>query len=273
MTIEDLFCSYKNKKIYVLLNIGNRGDGLIHMGGRALLAKHNIEYEEIRFPQDISGDMLFVYGCGAFSASFHHMVKFINFYINKFDKIYILPASFDISCREIREFISGVPEKIIIYCRERYSYQDLLKIATFKENIILDKDMAFYIDYSKWNRKGSGVLVSFRKDGEAASSFFCKYSTFYKAIIKVKLAFSGQMAKWDDVSNGGNETEGEALLQTIANYEEIYTDRAHVAIASAMMGKRTYIYPSCYHKQKGIYEYSLSHMSNVYWHNWGLWDM
>jgi hypothetical protein len=33
-----------------------------------------------------------------------------------------------------------------------------------------------------------------------------------------------------------------------------------------MMGKETHLYPSIYHKQLGIYEYSLRHLPNVHWH-------
>ena len=90
-----------------------------------MLAKYKINYEEIRFPQDVSGDTLFVYGCGEFSRPHHLLVKFVNYYSNRFNRIYILPASFDLSSKEVKEFITTLPKNIIVYCRERYSYQDV----------------------------------------------------------------------------------------------------------------------------------------------------
>jgi exopolysaccharide biosynthesis predicted pyruvyltransferase EpsI len=49
------------------------------------------------------------------------------------------------------------------------------------------------------------------------------------------------------------------FFSELAQYEHIRTDRAHVAIASAMLGRRVTFYPGAYHKNQGIYECSLRH--------------
>jgi len=47
-------------------------------------------------------------------------------------------------------------------------------------------------------------------------------------------------------------------LWTISRHDLIRTDRAHVAIAAAMLGKTVECRPTSYHKVPGIVEYSIS---------------
>lgn len=230
----------------VLLNHGNRGDGIILMGGRRLLDDHQISYHEIRYPEPASGKILLVYGCGAFSERFHHMVTYTRHYFDHFERIIILPASFQTSCPKVGEFLSTLPDKVEIFCREKYSYDLVQDCIRRKDTVYLDMDLAFYVDYSRWQRKGGGIAKSFRTDEEAP------------------------LAQLDEDNidlSQGDETMGEALLKDISAFYEIHTNRAHVAIAAALMGKQTHLYPSTYHKQKGIYEYSLAHLKNVRWYD------
>ena len=253
MSIRKLFQSLTDKKIFILLNTGNRGDGLIHMGGRALLETYGVSYQEIQTDEDVSGQTLLVYGCGGFCVPYHHNIQRVDFYVNRFDKIYILPSSFDLSCEEVKQFIARLPKKIIVYCRERYSFEQVKQFAYHPENIFLDSDLAFYVDYSQWRGKGRGTLLAFRRDSESA----------VPQSVKRRLSFL-KLRRNKDVSKGPT-TQGEYLLSFIARYREVFTDRAHVAIAAAMMGKETYVFPNSYHKVKGIYEYSLADFTNVHW--------
>lgn len=52
--------------------------------------------------------------------------------------------------------------------------------------------------------------------------------------------------------------------QLIANAEVVVSTRLHVGILAAMLGKTTYLKTGTYHKIKGIYEYSLADVDNVY---------
>ena len=47
-------------------------------------------------------------------------------------------------------------------------------------------------------------------------------------------------------------------LQTIASYREVHTDRAHVMLAAAMLGKRVRYRSASYHKVPAIAEWSLA---------------
>jgi len=260
MNIEELFKSFINKKVTVLFNEGNRGDGLIFLGGKALLDKYGLDYREIEFPQEACGETLFIYGCGAFCWPHNHNVERVKFYMNRFEKIYILPSSFDLSCGKVKDFIANLPSKVIVYCRERYSFEQVMSCIPCKENVFLDKDLSFFIDYGKWKKKGRGVLFAFRTDAEAKCPRIIKRCLF----ILECLTHSFRFIKIKDMSRG-SEKEPEILIESISKYDKVYTDRAHVAIAAAMLEKKTYIYPNVYHKVKGIYEYSLSGFPGVKW--------
>lgn len=49
----------------------------------------------------------------------------------------------------------------------------------------------------------------------------------------------------------------------IGRAETVLTNRLHVAIPAALLGKDTYLVDSGYHKLRGIYEHSLQHLDNI----------
>ena len=102
--------------------------------------------------------------------------------------------------------------------------------------LFLDHDTAFEFDYSKWMERSQGVLNAFRDDAESSG---------------IQLPIGNQ-----DVSTGP-DSQWKELLDILSQYSIVHTNRAHVSIAAALMGKETHIYPSSYFKQKEIFGYSL----------------
>ncbi|MGF1448737.1 MAG: polysaccharide pyruvyl transferase family protein [Opitutales bacterium] len=57
-----------------------------------------------------------------------------------------------------------------------------------------------------------------------------------------------------------------AMLAHLDAYEEIHTNRLHVAIAGGLLGKRVYMSANNYFKNRAIYEYSLrERFPTIYW--------
>jgi exopolysaccharide biosynthesis predicted pyruvyltransferase EpsI len=139
-----------------------------------------------------------------------------------------------------------LPDHVEIYCRERLSHAFVSEYVTDPDRVALDLDLAFQIDYSRWRGSGRGVLNAFRTDKEAP---------------RWRIPKDNHDLSW------GPDDEGAVLLAGLAPYDLVHTNRAHIGIASAMMGKEVHLYPSIYHKQLGIYEYSLRHFPNVHWHS------
>jgi len=265
--IERLFRQHRGSEIFVLLNKGNKGDGLVHFGGRSLMDKYQIKYKEIKFPCECSGNYLFVYGCGGFSKPHHHMVEYVNFYIGKFKKIVILPCSLDLSVPQVQYFIQNFSPSVEIFCRERYSFNEVLKNipVELRKNVHLSKDMSFHGNYERWKKNGAGTLIAFRTDAESLGKQKFSLNLLHYRLVRFFLSIKNPTATVEDISNG-NERQWEELLEKIMDYQVIYTDRAHVAIAGTMLEKDVHLFSSYYHKQKGIFEYSLFEYPNTSWH-------
>ena len=53
-------------------------------------------------------------------------------------------------------------------------------------------------------------------------------------------------------------------LNAIAPFEEVKTNRLHIAIASVILGKKTTLYDNIYFKKREIYKYSIApHFSDI----------
>ena len=76
------------------------------------------------------------------------------------NKIIILPHT----TKSEDEFLSSLNDNIIIFCREKTSYNYVLKVFKHKKNVYLSKDMAFYIkNLDKYKMiKGNGICNAYR---------------------------------------------------------------------------------------------------------------
>lgn len=243
--VNDLCKQYKNKKIDYIIPGGNKGDGLIYEGLKKYFKTYNIQTNILNnnnFTKQ--NNILFIAGGGAFSKAFHKGNHYKPNLINKYNEVWILPSSFDISVIPVIDFLNKLNyNNIKIFARELKSYHDLQKV--YKGKVFLDDDTAFNLDFSKYKIKGSGVIYAIRQDSENNKNI----NDYFKN------------KKINDLSKGPHQNWKE-LLEEISKYEEVHTNRAHISIAATLMGKKTYVYPSNYFKQKEIFKYSLQKYKN-----------
>ena len=64
-----------------------------------------------------------------------------------------------------------------------------------------------------------------------------------------------------------NKTSMADMIRKISAYDEVHTDRAHVAISASQLGKQTVVYDCGYFKVRAIYNYSLRDLPNTRFHN------
>ncbi len=96
-------------------------------------------------------------------------------------------------------------------------------------------DCAFYFNFEPYRQEGHGMLTAFRTDQESA----------FRAVPPGNQDISatcGSLEKWFEI---------------IASHALVRTDRAHVTIAAAMLGKRVEYLTSNYYKVPAIVDYSL----------------
>ena len=241
------------ESVDVFIPGGNRGDGLIYQGAFKLFRKFGLKYNILPYhynnviqefvDRPIDSKILLILGSGGFSSEYNLMVEIVPEIVKKYSSAFILPSSFDISYGPVNKFLEQLPEHVSVFCRERKSFEDLSSILP-KHRLFLDHDTALEFDYSKWIKRGTGVLHAL--DDKESS--------------KIQLPIGNQ-----DIS-AGPDSQWKELLDIISQYSIVHTNRAHVSIAAAKMSKEVHIYPSSYFKQKEIFSFSLSNFQHVVFH-------
>ncbi len=244
MNLNQLLETYTGQTVHVLICPGNAGDGLIHAAGRQLFKSHGIGIKEFVYPVESGGEALFIYGNGNFGCAYGVRVSHCLHYFGRYKKVIILPSTFDPDFEEGKDLLANLPPHALVFCREKTSFDLARSCAAREETIHLDHDLAFSFDFEPWRRKkGTGILCCFRTDSESALQ---------------RPSFPGI-----DISRYGGRNDEWPLLYAISHFREVHTDRTHVGIAAAMMGKNTFIYENSYHKIRSIYEHSMRELENV----------
>jgi Polysaccharide pyruvyl transferase len=208
---------------------GNRGDELIYAGTRQLLARRFYKEVSVRDLGGVSGHTALVAGCGGWCGPYHDMVKLLPEIETRFERVIIMPSSFDVSLPSVRSTLATT--KALVFARERKSFDDICRLCDAK----LAYDCAFFFDYRPYLRHGEGCLVSYRIDEESA--------------------LNGVPERNHDISKSCSSLD--EWLWTIARHAVVKTDRAHVMIAGALLGKVVEYWTSSYHKVPSIADYAL----------------
>jgi GT2 family glycosyltransferase len=216
--------------VTLVRGLGNLGDELIWAGTRQLFAGR--PYREIGLDElpATRGAVGVLMGGGAFARAYHeYMPQVLAIAELCFDRVVVLPSSFDVSVDVVREAL--VRTRATVFARERESLEAIRGLCDAR----LGLDGGFFFDLAPYAHEGSGVLHAFRTDLEAPGD----------AVLPPDN---------DDISVTAGSLD--AWLHRIAGAEEIHTDRAHVMIAGALLGKRV-AYAASTFKLDAIAEYAL----------------
>lgn len=208
---------------------GNIGDQLIYAGARQLLSEIPYVERSVRDLTQISGHTALLAGGGGWCGSYHEVPQFLELAEQRFERVIVLPSSFDMSVEAVKRSIAR--SHALIFAREEISYEQVRNLCRAE----LAHDTAFFFDFTPYRRHGHGTLTAFRTDPEARSHSV-------------------------PVGNNDISASCESLdqwLWTIARHELVLTDRAHVMIAGAMLGKEVRYRVSNYHKVQAIVDFAL----------------
>jgi exopolysaccharide biosynthesis predicted pyruvyltransferase EpsI len=208
---------------------GNKGDELIYAGTRQLLARRFYKEVSVRDLDGVSGHTALVAGCGGWCGPYHDMVKHLPAIETKFERVIVMPSSFDVSVPSVRSTLATT--KALVFARERKSFDAISGLCDAK----IAYDCAFFFDYRPYLRQGEGCLVSYRTDEESVLSVIPEGNHDISRSC-------GSLDEW---------------LWTIARHAVVKTDRAHVMIAAALLGKVVDYWTSSYHKVPAIADYAL----------------
>lgn len=210
---------------------GNLGDQLIQAGAKSLLADLGVGYRHRHINEALqtTGDVALVSGSGGWCRPFHAMPALVAPLEANFRRVVILPSSFDLQEPTVTAWLAQTPA--VVMAREAVSRA----IVARYRRAHLGLDSAFFFDFRPFQRPGEGALSAFRTDAESA-----------------RLAALGQDN--NDISLTCDSLD--EWLETISRYAVVRTDRAHVMVAAAMMGKTVQVWASNYHKVRAIAEYA-----------------
>jgi len=256
--IFEFLKSYKDKKIIYLPNPGNRGDAIIAHGAFTIFDKIGLNYELCSKPTnyEYKNELLFFGGGGNLIGLYKDCLRFLKRNIHN-NKIVLLPHTIENQDNLIKRLDNNV--KVI--CRELKSYQYVHSLIQHKENVFISKDMAFYInnidEYKK--RKGIGTINCFRVDAEKTDILIPQNN---KDIVnEFVLNYNRPLFPFKEeiISNS------RSVFNYLSQYEIINTNRLHVAISGALLGKKVRFWPNSYWKNKEMYEYCLKGYKNIIW--------
>src|SRR5215468_2347814 len=109
---------------------GNIGDELIYAGTRQLLTRRFYKEVSVRNLGGISGHTALVAGCGGWCGPYHDMVKHIPAIEARFQRVIIMPSSFDISVPSVRSTLATT--KALVFAREEKSFDDIRRLCDAK---------------------------------------------------------------------------------------------------------------------------------------------
>lgn len=212
-----------NPDLTLIRTEGNLGDQLIWAGTRRLLADRI--YREIGLEEVASshGEVAVIVGSGAWGRVYNQfMPELLAIAEMRFDRVIVFPSTFEVSEDRVRTALTG--SRATFFAREVESYRQISGIC--RAGLALDG--AFYYDYSSLRGvDASGELNAFRTDAERLG--------------EIELPGDNQ-----DISITANTLDD--WLETIARHRTVNTDRAHVMIAAALLGRQVNYASSNYFK-------------------------
>ena len=210
---------------------GNLGDELIWAGTRRLLSGRASREVGLSEALGCRGEVAVLAGGGAWCAPYHELLpSVLGSLEERFGRVVVFPSSFDPAVPEVRAALSR--SRAIVFAREEESYGRIRDLCEAR----LADDAALFFDYAPWRREGKGVLNAYRTDRESSGAFPLPAGNRDLSVS------CSSLDEW---------------LWTIARHAEVRTDRAHVMIAAALLGKRVRYRPSAYFKLPAIAAYSL----------------
>jgi len=236
---------YIGKEIIYVPNPGNAGDSLIAFGTLNVFDEVGLNYKIGDYKATYTDKLLFYAGGGNLVGLYPQCRSFFKNNMSN-NTIVLLPHTI----KDEDALIKSFNDNIIIICRERVSYAYVSSIIKNKNNVLLSKDMAFYIKGIDSYKliKGTGTCNCFRTDTE-----------------KTNISIPSDNIDLSNKLNMANSTSDKATLKKVSlsifeylsKYHTINTNRLHMAIAGSLLNKRVHFYPNSYYKNKVVYEYSI----------------
>lgn len=262
--------SLRGQRVLLWSNPGNAGDALIRVATGQALDRAGVQAQRLLPGDDVRGRTVLIIGGGNLVPLYREADRaFTGLRRLGAERIIVLPHT----VRGNPTCLAAAGSDDVIMCRDAPS-ERIVRASGTGATPFLAHDMAFHLDADAFlgdpdltalaspalaaaiARAGLGevadrpVAVLTRRDVERGPA-----SPSSDADISALVAFGGgptasAVAAW-------------CLLTFISRCAAIVTDRLHVAIASALVGKPCTLLPNSYDKNASVYQHSLSRFPHV----------
>jgi len=212
---------------------------------------HQWKYARHRLFGDVAA--IYIHGGGNFNDMWNVGIDCYRAAGRYFDcPIVVGPQSCQFERTDPTSIFERIPNETHFFCRERYSY-DIMEDATRScdhVDVYLEDDTALYLEKENLPVRAyedDYALVAMRMDQDSSEPMI---QQDIRAPVKVS-----------DISK--MKETFEEWVNTAAQASHVYTDRLHVAILGAILNKPVTWYNTGYHKNQGVYEYSLANEANL----------
>lgn len=267
MLVEEVLRPLRNRSVCFLPNSGNAGDSLINLATLHCFDRLGIRFEAVGVGANVAGRTVLLGGGGNFIPAYATIRNAFTDFLDKAKEIILLPHT----VRGNEDLLARMGRNVTLICRDVESYQHAATHAA-QALVLLGHDMAFHTD-----------LPRLLDSTEAASSY---QPAFVEALEKAKVDLpalqrkarvfyarhdgesAGRIGGADaDISQifafgtwpGKAQGAAWALLEMIRTSPPIETDRLHVGIGAALLGKDCVLHDNNYGKNAGVWRHSLRH--------------
>lgn len=295
LDIRDLLRPLAGGMFYYAPNTGNAGDGLIAYATLQLFRRLSLKWVLLRDPWDAAelppGQTVVLGGGGHMCRHWNGFAPLASRIQERASQLVILPHTIEGNDEILSEFGPNVD----FVCREDPSYEHVAAHVGPGCRVHLSDDMALHLDVDsalrrnfhawlgakrtfgrsrarkhlrrlryelqygripRWlgQRDGASVLNCFRTDEEAAGWSIPEDNLDASSVFS---SADGRYGEADAILSGGR------LVRYINRFRVVNTDRLHVGIAGALLGKQVNLYVNNYYKITAVYETSLQRFPNV----------
>jgi len=267
----------KDNKIYYQPNPGNGGDALIASGAFQFFKRNNIDYVIIDENTDLSNKVVCYAGGGNLVSDYPAAANFIDKSHDKVKSLVVLPHTIN----GHSQLLATVKDNVYFFCREEISFQ-YVKAAVQSAHVFEGDDLALELIPDKYitNFSSNYPIKLFFKQCLKKIKFkqhlggFRVLNAFRNDVEKTNITLPNDNIDVSNAINYNSSMSDELLVnRTTADifkflnfYKVINTNRLHMAIAGALLGKEVNFYPNSYYKNEAIYNKSLKQYGNVKFH-------
>ncbi len=287
---------------YFLPNRGNLGDIAIATSCYQFFDSKNLNYStvDMSLEKQNIGDKPFnlVYGGGGLFTKYYrrYYQDILDLFRSKnLQKAVIMPASF----YECRDVLAQLDERFTVFCREKQSY-DYCIANNSRAKFILADDMVVGLDIDFYKKKfldrnnlksfvSKSHKENFKNVIERIWPFYFKVQKQLKKMKKSSTTNIGYFLRTDDEKFFNPEGFGlkslgdlslcansfcadksmdimlsKLFLGILDSYDVIVSDRLHIGICSALLGKEVYLLDNSYKKVSNVYENSLKNNKRIH---------